>query len=111
MDSFLLMSESIDYSLCLSIREQNVVKWNGNGRAESKNIFNLGKNCCGDGSSKLHFSVEKPKDTAHGDFSSNIAMALFRGPVGSLPPASARSRLTGMPLSGALPLPPPSSLS
>jgi arginyl-tRNA synthetase len=69
----------------------------------------LEKIAAGMGAQSCNFSVEKPKDTAHGDFSSNIAMALFRGPVGSLPPASARSRLTGMravgsPSSAATPL-------
>jgi arginyl-tRNA synthetase len=43
-----------------------------------------------------NFSVEKPKNSSHGDFSSNIALVMFRGPVGSFPPASAPLRLTKM---------------
>jgi arginyl-tRNA synthetase len=66
-----------------------------------------------------NFSVEKPKDASHGDFSSNIAMVLHktikaglshsirdarhelakptkRGPAADLPPASAHSRLTDL---------------
>jgi arginyl-tRNA synthetase len=80
----------------------------------------------------LDFSVEKPKDAAHGDFSSNIALVLHktiktglshavrdarrelqktvnRGTVVDFPPASAHSRDTGLravgsPSIGATPL-------
>ena len=37
----------------------------------------LEKVALGLGVSEVNFSVEKPKDTSHGDFSSNIAMVLF----------------------------------